>query len=139
MPEIVTTDKAFLPPKHIPISQAIKANGFIFLMGVGPRDPVTSQMVGTEIREQTRQTIKNVQAILEAAGAGLKDVVRVTSLITDREQFDGFNAVFDEYFADVRPARSTFVISGFRPEDMLMELEVTAVDPNWKGCSCTKV
>jgi 2-iminobutanoate/2-iminopropanoate deaminase len=133
MIEIVTTDKAFRPPTSIPISQAIKANGFIFLMGVGPRDPVTTEMVGTEIREQTHQTIRNVRAILEAAGAGLEHVVRVTSLITDRDQFDGFNAVFDEYFADIRPARSTFVISGFRPVDMLMELEVTAVDPNWKG------
>ncbi len=133
MPEIVVTDKAFRPPANIPISQAIKANGFIFLMGVGPRDAVTAQMVGTEIKAQTHQTIRNVQAILEAAGAGLKDVVRVTSLITDRDQFDGFNEVFDAYFADIRPARSTFVISGFRPPDMLMELEVTAVDPNWKG------
>ncbi|MEE4454184.1 RidA family protein [Novosphingobium resinovorum] len=131
--EAVTTDKAFCPPKEIPISQAIRANGFIFLMGVGPRDAATGRMVGDEIREQTHQTIRNVKAILEAAGAGLEHVVRCTSLITDREQFDGFNAVFDEYFADIRPARSTFVISGFRPVDMLMELEVTAVDPNWKG------
>lgn len=131
--EVVSTDKAFAPPKHIPISQAVKANGFIFLMGVGPRDAATGKMVGDTIEDQTRQAILNVKAILEAAGAGLEHVVRCTSLITEREQFDGFNAVFDEYFADIRPPRSTFVLTGFRPVDMLMELEVTAIDPSWKG------
>lgn len=129
MPEIVTTSEAFCPPVHIPISQAIKANGFIFLMGVGPRDAVTSALVGTDIETQTRQVILNAQAILKAAGAELKDIVRATCFLTADEQYDGFNSVFNDYFADIRPARTTIIITGFRAPGMLMEMEITAIDP----------
>jgi 2-iminobutanoate/2-iminopropanoate deaminase len=129
MPEIITTQDAFCPPAEIPISQAIKANGFIFLMGVGPREPGTGRLIGSDIRTQTRKSIENVRAILRAAGADLKDVVRATCYMTKAEHYDGFNEVFAEFFGQYRPARASLVIAGFRAPEMLMELEVTAVDP----------
>ncbi len=128
--DIIKTDEAFRPGADIPISQAIRANGFIFLMGVGPREPGTGRLVGTDIRAQTRKSIENVQAILRAAGADLKHVVRATCYLTSADQYDGYNEVFAEFFGQYRPARASLVIAGFRAPEMLMELEVTAIDPN---------
>lgn len=129
MVERISTDKAYGPGRWL--SQATKANGFIYLMGVGPRDATTGEIVGDNIEAQTHQVIANMQAILNAAGAGLKDIVRVTSLLTAVEDVDGYNEVWEQYFDDPQlwPARSTFIISGFRAPEMRVEFEVTAADP----------
>jgi 2-iminobutanoate/2-iminopropanoate deaminase len=129
MPEIITTQDAFCPTADLPISQAMKANGFIFLMGVGAREPGTGRIVGSDIRTQTRKAIENVQAILRAAGADLKDVVRATCYLTRPEDYDGYNETFAEFFRDIRPPRASLFMSGFRAPEMLVELEITAVDP----------
>ncbi len=131
--EMIRTEEAFVPGPEIPISQAVRANGFIFLMGVGGRDPKTGQLVGTDIRTQSRRALQNVQAILRAAGADFKHVVRATCYLTKREDYDGYNEVFAEFFAGHKPARASLVIVGFKPPEMLVELEVTAVDPNPRG------
>ena len=89
-----------------PYSQAIKAAGLVFVAGQGPFDAVTGATVGTTIQEQTRQSLKNVQAILEAAGSDMAKVVHATFILKDPRDFAGMNEEWSHWFPVDPPARS---------------------------------
>jgi 2-iminobutanoate/2-iminopropanoate deaminase len=109
-----------------PYSQATRAGQFIFCAGQGGVDPATGKLVVGGIREQSRQTVRNLQSILEAAGSDLAHVVMVTVLLHDWKYFEGMNEVFAESFGQSPPARST--IRGERwPEGALVAMSAIAV------------
>ncbi|AEC52777.1 translation initiation inhibitor, putative [Pyrococcus sp. NA2] len=121
--EIIYTEKA---PKPIgPYSQAIKVGNFIFVAGQIPIDPKTGEIVKGGIKEQTRQVLENIKAILEAAGASLNDVVKVTVYLKNMDDFGEMNEVYSEYFGESRPARVAVEVSRL-PKDVLIEIEVIA-------------
>ena len=88
-------------------SPGLRAGDFVFVAGQGPLDPATGKVVGEDIEAQTRQTLRNVQAILEAAGACLDDAVKVTVHLQDIGEFQRFNQVYATFFKDPRPTRTT--------------------------------
>jgi 2-iminobutanoate/2-iminopropanoate deaminase len=95
------------PQPRGPYSQAIVANGFVFVAGQGPANPGTNQLELGDIASETRRTLQNIQAILEAAGSSLRDVVRVGVFLADIKDFDAMNAVYSEFFSQDPPARTT--------------------------------
>jgi 2-iminobutanoate/2-iminopropanoate deaminase len=101
--EIVRTPNAPAPPPTY--SQAVRAGGLIFVSGTGPHDPGTGQIVGETIQEQTRQCLKNVSAILEAAGTSLDRVVSATVIVLDEADFAGMNEEWIRWFPADPPAR----------------------------------
>lgn len=123
MKNVVTTDRG---PKPIgPYSQAIKANGFIFLAGQVALDPKSGELVGSEIRQQTERALENIKGILEAAGVNLHHVIKTTVFLKDMNDFAGMNEIYARYFAAAPPARSTVQVSRL-PKDALVEIEVIA-------------
>jgi 2-iminobutanoate/2-iminopropanoate deaminase len=106
MPKTQITSKAGSPPGG-PYSQGIRAGDFVFVAGQVGKDPATGQLVGDTIEAQTTQTLENLKAILEAAGASLADVVKVSAHLTDLSLFDRFNKVYVNYFPDPKPVRTT--------------------------------
>jgi 2-iminobutanoate/2-iminopropanoate deaminase len=123
MKETITTDRG---PKPIgPYSQAVKANGFLFLSGQVALDPKTSAMLSGDIREQTARVLENVKGILEAAGSNLHHVVKTTVFLKDINEFPAMNEVYGRYFTTAPPARSTVEIARL-PKDALVEIEVVA-------------
>jgi len=90
-----------------PYSHAVVADGFIFVAGQGPVNPKTSKMEFGDIKSETRRTLLNIQAILEAAGSSLKDVVRVGVFLADLGDFESMNDVYREFFPEEQPARTT--------------------------------
>ena len=107
-----------------PYSQAIKVGNFIFLSGQIPIDPETGKIVGG-IREQTEQVIKNIAAILNAAGASLDSVVRAIVYMKDLNEFSEMNEIYEKYFGASKPARVTVGVSAL-PKNARIEMEVTA-------------
>ncbi len=89
-----------------PYSHAVVANGFVYVSGQGPVDPETGTMPDG-FADQVRQTLRNVQTILEAAGSSLEDVVKVNAYVTDLTRFAEFNEVYKEFFRNNPPARTT--------------------------------
>jgi len=122
----VKTDKA--PKPAGPYSQAIKAGSFIFVAGQGGVDPATGRFVEGGVEEQTRQTLKNIEAILRAAGSSLDDVVKVSVFLKDVRDFQTMNKVFAEFFKEPSPARTTVGVEFVAPE-MLVEIDVVAYSP----------
>jgi 2-iminobutanoate/2-iminopropanoate deaminase len=117
-------------PKPIgPYSHATRAGGFIFCSGTTAFDPATGQIVAGGIAEQTRQTLRNLQATLEAAGSGLDRVVKVTVFLSDWKYFQEMNAAYAEFFAGANlPARTT--AQGTRwPEEALLAMDAIAMAP----------
>src|ERR687885_2167661 len=106
-----------------PYSHAVVANGFVFVSGQGPIDPETGTMPDA-FKDQVRQTLRNVQTILEAAGSSLDDVVKVNAYVTDLTRFAEFNEVYKEFFQDDPPARTTV---GATLLGMLVEVDCIAV------------
>ena len=104
-------------------SSAIKAGGFVFVSGQGPWDPALGRFSGTTIEEQTDLTLRNLQAVLEQAGAGLEDVVKVQVHLRDIEDFDRFNQIYMQYFAAPRPARTTV---GSDVGEIMIEIDAMA-------------
>jgi 2-iminobutanoate/2-iminopropanoate deaminase len=103
MPKIiVTTDNA---PKSMAYSQAVKAGGLVFVAGQGPFDPTTGEVVGRTIQEQTAQCLKNIDAILQAAGSSLDKVVSATFILDDPKDFAGMNEEWMKWFPKDYPAR----------------------------------
>jgi len=94
-------------PSSGPYSPGLRVGDFIFVSGQVPRDPASGQIVGETIEEQTTQVLENIKAILEAGGARLDDVVKVSAHLTDLSLFDGYNTVYVTYFSDPKPARTT--------------------------------
>lgn len=117
----IVTNQA--PTPKAPYSQAIRAGDFIYVAGQGPIDPVTGQIRGTTIEEQTAQTLENVKAILEAAGASMANVVKATCYLADLSHFARFNRVYEQYFPEPRPARTTV---GAQLLGILVEVDVVA-------------
>jgi 2-iminobutanoate/2-iminopropanoate deaminase len=124
MREVVATENA---PKPIgPYSQAIKANGFIFLSGQTPLDPATQQLVTGGVAAQTERTLKNLEAVLKAAGSGLDKVVRCGVFLKDMNDFAAMNEVYGKFFKSNPPARST-VQAARLPKDCLVEIDAIAI------------
>ena len=122
--KVISTGKA--PKSFGPYSQAIRAGDFVFVAGQGAFDPVTGLLVDGGIKEQTRQVLKNIQAILEASGSNLERVVKVTIFLSNWKYFKEMNEVFAEFFTTDPPARST--IQGERwPEGHLVAIEAIAL------------
>ena len=109
-----------------PYSQAIKANGFLFVSGQLPVVPATGQFAEGGVSGQTRQSLENVKAILAAAGCTLADVVKTTVFIKDMNDFGAVNTAYAEYFTQDCPARACFEVARL-PKDALVEIEVIAV------------
>jgi 2-iminobutanoate/2-iminopropanoate deaminase len=105
MREVIRTSKG--PQPRGPYSQAIVANGFVFVAGQGPTNPSTNDLELGDVGSETRRTLQNIQAILEAAGSSLRDVVRVGVFLADIRDFDSMNAVYKEFFPQDQPARTT--------------------------------
>jgi len=123
MKEPVLTDRG---PKPIgPYSQAIRANGFLYVSGQVALDPKTGELAGADIRLQTERVLQNVKGILEAAGANLGHVVKTTVFLKDLNDFAAMNEVYGGYFKAAPPARSTVQVSRL-PKDALVEIEVIA-------------
>jgi 2-iminobutanoate/2-iminopropanoate deaminase len=101
--QIVFTPNAAKPPAAY--SQAVKAAGLVFVSGTAPTDPVTGQITGTTIQEQTRQCLTNIAAILEEAGSSLDQIVSVTVILADEDDFPGMNEEWLRWFPSDPPAR----------------------------------
>jgi 2-iminobutanoate/2-iminopropanoate deaminase len=125
MKSIVLTKEA--PAPIGPYNQAIIASGsFIFTAGQIPIDPHNGQVVPGDIKAQTRQALKNLQAVLEKGGASMVDVVKTTVFIKDMNEFAGMNEIYAEFFKESAPARSTVEVSRL-PRDVKVEVEAIAL------------
>jgi 2-iminobutanoate/2-iminopropanoate deaminase len=122
--EIIQTEHA--PAAIGPYSQAIKGNGLVFASGQIPTDPTTGQFVAGGIAEQTEQVLKNLAAVLEAAGSGLDRVVKTTVFLVDMQEFAAMNEVYGKFFKEAPPARAT-VEAGRLPRDARVEIEAIAL------------
>jgi len=123
MRDVILTDRG---PKPIgPYSQAIRANGFLYLSGQVALDPKTGEMTGVDICQQTERVLENVKGILEAAGSNLHHVVKTTVFLKDMNEFAAMNEVYGKFFTLAPPARSTVQVSRL-PKDALVEIEVIA-------------
>ncbi len=101
--DIIRTTNA--PPSPPTYSQAVRAAGLIFVSGTGPHDPITGKIVGESIQEQTRQCLKNIAAILQAAGSSLDQVVSATVILLEESDFAGMNEEWIKWFPENPPAR----------------------------------
>ena len=124
MRQIVQTKQA--PDAIGPYSQAVIANGFVFTSGQIPIDPATGQFVSGGIAEQTQQVLKNLKAVLEAAGSGLEEVVKTTVYLADMQDFTAMNEVYATFFGAEPPSRST-VQAARLPRDARVEIDVVAL------------
>ena len=122
--EIVQTDKAAAPVG--PYSQGIKTWDFVFVAGEKGLDPKTGKIVPGGIAAETRRTLENIKAILEAAGATMDQVVRTQVFLTDISDFPAMNAVYAEYFQNGPPGRTTVQVAAL-PAGAQVEIEATAV------------
>jgi 2-iminobutanoate/2-iminopropanoate deaminase len=127
MKEVVRTESAPAPFQGAPYSQAIKANGFVFVAGQVGITPDNPQPVSDDIREQTEQTLRNLRAILEAAGSSMDRLVKTTVFLTDLNDFQGMNEVYAKHVGDQPPARSTFEVAKL-PPGLLVEIEAIAIE-----------
>ena len=122
--QVIHTDKA---PKAIgPYSQAVKAGNMLFVSGQVPFVPETMEIVEGDVKAQTAQSLKNVQAILAEAGLDFSHVVKSTVFIKDMNEFASINEVYAEYFGENKPARACVEVARL-PKDVKVEIEVIAV------------
>lgn len=124
MKEVITRSDA--PAPGLPFSAGIRANGFIFTSGQVGSDPRSGQVVGLDVASQTRQTIANLKAVLEAGGSSLDRLVKTTVFLADLRLFDAMNEVYRELIPEPRPGRSTVEARLARPE-ILVEIEGIAL------------
>lgn len=122
--EIVKTEQA--PSALGPYSQAIKAGGFVFLSGQTPLDPKTGQVLGQDIKQQTRRVLDNITAVLEAAGSSLGKVVKCTVFLKDLNDFGPMNEEYGSYFKELPPARTTVQVAKL-PRDALIVIDAIAM------------
>lgn len=124
MKEPISTDRG---PKAIgPYSQAIRANGFIFVSGQVPFDPATGELVTGDIAAQTARVLENLKAIVEAAGSRMERVVKTTVYLQDLGEFAAMNEVYAGYFPADPPARATVEVARL-PRDVGVEIELIAL------------
>ena len=124
MRDVISTKEA--PQAIGPYSQAIRANGFVFVSGQVAIDPATQQVIGGEVAVQTDRVLQNLSAILKAAGSGLEKVVRSTVFLKNMSDFTAMNEVYGRYFNSAPPARSTVEVARL-PKDVLVEIDVIAL------------
>jgi len=124
MREVVATKDA--PQAIGPYSQAIKAGGFIFLSGQVALDPATGQLVAGDVAAQTERVLKNLSAVLAAAGSSLAKAVKTTVFLKNMSDFAAMNEVYGKFWKMAPPARST-VEAARLPKDVLVEIDVIAV------------
>jgi 2-iminobutanoate/2-iminopropanoate deaminase len=124
MQEIIETKEAPCPIG--PYSQAIRANGFVFVSGQIPVDPDTGSVVEGDIAAQTHRVMRSLAAVLQAAGSSLDKVVRTTVFLANLDSFSDFNLVYEEYFAKAKPARAAVQVARL-PKEVLVEIEAIAV------------
>lgn len=122
MKKIIATGHA--PSAIGPYSQAVEAAGTIYVSGQLPIDPETGEMKAS-IAEQTEQSLKNIQAIVEAAGFSMKDVVKTTVLLQDISDFGVVNDIYAKYFREECPARACYQVAAL-PKGALVEIEAVA-------------
>lgn len=119
MNEKIATPNA--PQAIGPYSQAIQSGNFLFVSGQIAIDPQTADIIEGDIEAQTEQVLKNITAIIEAAGMSLQDVVKCTCFLKDMNDFVKFNGVYENYFGEILPARETVEVSRL-PKDVLVEV-----------------
>ncbi len=124
MKNVINTAKA--PAAIGPYSQAIKAGNTLYISGQIPFVPETMQLVSEDIKEQTKQCLENLKAILEEAGLSLNDVVKTGVFIKDMNEFAAINEVYASYFTDNKPARACVEVARL-PKDVRVEIEAIAV------------
>jgi 2-iminobutanoate/2-iminopropanoate deaminase len=124
--EAVRTEAAPAPFQGAPYSQAIRADGLVFVSGQLALRPDSKEIVGEGIEEQTEQVFANLRAILEAAGSGLDRLVKTTVYLTNLGDFQGMNEVYRRHAGDVPPARATLEVSAL-PSGALVEIEAVAL------------
>jgi 2-iminobutanoate/2-iminopropanoate deaminase len=123
---VVRTEAAPAPFQGAPYSQAIAANGFVYVSGQLALDPGRAELVGSTIEEQTEQVFKNLAAILEAAGSDLSRLVKTTVFLVNLDDFQGMNSVYAKHVGDRPPARATIEVSKL-PSGALVEIEAVAL------------
>jgi 2-iminobutanoate/2-iminopropanoate deaminase len=124
MREVIATNDG---PKAIgPYSQAIKANGFVFLSGQIALDPATQQPISGDVAAQTERVLQNLAGILKAAGSSLQQVVKTTVFLKNMSDFAAMNDVYGRYFTEAPPARSTVEVARL-PKEVLVEIDVIAL------------
>lgn len=123
MKRIIKTEKA--PAAIGPYSQAIEANGMLFISGQVPIDPATGKVVEGGIVEQTEQVMKNIEAILTAAGYSFAHVIKSTCLLSDMANFKAMNEIYGKYYTEEPPARAAFAVREL-PLGVLVEIETIA-------------
>ena len=122
--KVISTENA---PKAIgPYSQAIVSNGSVFTSGQIPINPETGKIEATTVKDQVRQNLLNLSAVLKAAGTNLKNIVKLTVFMTDLSGFSQLNEVFMEFFPEKQPARSAVQVSRL-PLDVMVEIEAVAI------------
>lgn len=124
MKRVISTPNA--PAAIGPYSQAIEVNGTLYISGQVPIDPQTAQVVNGDITVQTEQVMKNIGAILEAAGYSYADVVKSTCLLSDMGNFKAMNEVYGKYYQENPPVRAAFAVKEL-PLSVLVEIETIAV------------
>ena len=124
MKKVINTKKA--PAAVGPYSQAVEANGTLYISGQIALDPETGTIVEGGIREQTRQVMENIRAILDEAGYYFKDVVKSTCLLSDISNFAAMNEIYGRYYLENPPARAAFAVKDL-PLGALVEIETIAV------------
>lgn len=120
----IISDKA--PKPMSPYSQGIRSGNMIFVSGQGPIDPQSGAIMGSNIEEQTQYTLDNVKMILEAVGANMDHVVKVSAHLSDLDDFSGYNKVYNKFFHAPYPARTTV---GSKLLGIMVEIDVIAVLP----------
>lgn len=124
MKQTIKTDRA--PQAIGPYSQAVKTNGFVYVSGQVAFDPATGQFVAGGIAEQTERVLRNLTAVLEAAGTGLERVVKTSVFLADMEDFAAMNEVYAQFFPNDPPARTTIQAARL-PRDARVEMDVIAL------------
>ena len=124
MKQVVSTDRA--PAAIGPYAQAVTLNGLIITSGQLPIDPATGAFPSEDIAAQTRQSLLNLKAIIEANGMTMADVVKTTVLLADINEFGAMNEVYGEFFAEPYPARAAFQVAAL-PKNARVEIEAVAV------------
>ena len=124
MRRVIATDRG--PTAIGPYSQAIQANGLVFVSGQIPLDPATQQLISGDVAAHTERVLQNISAILNAAGTSLAGVVKTTVFLKSMNDFAAMNEVYGRHFVADPPARSTVEVARL-PKDVLVEIEVIAL------------
>jgi 2-iminobutanoate/2-iminopropanoate deaminase len=124
MRDVVATQDA--PQAIGPYSQGVKANGFVFISGQIAIDPASGQIIAGDVAAQTERVLKNLEAILKAAGTGLEKVVRTTVFLKNMGDFAAMNEVYGRFWKSAPPARSTVEVARL-PRDVAVEIDIIAL------------